>query len=67
MWRDLSISEQEWIATLPAVRTVLLALQQQVRLMGIRFTAYEKQLAAFREQVATPLARCLVRDGRRWQ
>ena len=53
MWRDLGISEQEWAATPQAVRTVLLALQQQVRLMGIRFTAYEKQLAVLREQVAT--------------
>lgn len=53
MWRDLGISEQEWAATPQAVRTTLLALQQQVRLMSIRFTAYEKQLAALREQVAT--------------
>jgi transposase len=35
------------------VRTALLALQQQVRLMGIRFAAYEKQLASLREQAAT--------------
>lgn len=34
------------------MRTVLLALQQQVRLTGIRFTAYEKQIAGLREQVA---------------
>jgi len=53
MWRDLGINEQEWDATPHAVRTVLLALQQQVRLMGIRFTTYEKQLATLREQVAT--------------
>lgn len=53
MWRDLGISEQEWAATPPAVRTALLSLHQQARLMGIRFTAYEKQLAALREQVAT--------------
>jgi transposase len=51
MWRDLGISERDWKATPPAVRSALLALQQQVRLMGIRFTAYEKQLAALREQV----------------
>ena len=50
MWRDLGISEQDWKATPPAVRSALLALQQQVRLMGIRFTAYEKQLADLREQ-----------------
>lgn len=53
MWRDLGITQQEWDATPPAVRTVLHALQQQVRLMGIRFSAYEKQLAGLREQVAT--------------
>jgi hypothetical protein len=50
MWRDLGISEQDWKATPLAVRTALLALQQQVRLMGIRFSAYEKQLASLREQ-----------------
>jgi transposase len=53
MWRDLGISEQDWQATPLAVRTALLALQQQVRLMGIRFSAYEKQLADLREQAAT--------------
>jgi transposase len=53
MWRDLGITEQEWAATPQAVRTVLLALQQQVRLMGIRFNAYEKQIASLREQVAS--------------
>ena len=53
MWRDLGISEQDWKATPLAVRTALLALQQQVRLMGIRFSAYEKQLAGLRGQVAT--------------
>src|SRR5215218_3507560 len=51
MWRDLGISEQDWKATPLAVRTALLSLQQQVRLMGIRFSAYEKQLASLREQV----------------
>ena len=53
MWRDLGITQHEWDATPQAVRTLLLALQQQVRLMGIRFTAYEKQLATLRDQVAT--------------
>jgi transposase len=51
MWRDLGISEQDWKATPLAVRTALLGLQQQVRLMSIRFAAYEKQLASLREQV----------------
>jgi transposase len=53
MWRDLGISEQDWKATPLAVRTALLALQQQVRLMGLRFTAYEKRIADLREQVST--------------
>lgn len=53
MWRDLGISEQDWAATPQAVRTALLALEQQVRLMGIRFSAYEKQLASLRDEVAT--------------
>ena len=52
MWRDLGITEQDWAATPLAVRTVVLALGQQVRLMSIRFTAYEKQIASLREQVA---------------
>src|SRR5215212_9010967 len=53
MWHDLGISEQDWAATPQAVRTALLALEQQLRLMGIRFTAYEKQLASLRDEVAT--------------
>ena len=52
MWRDLGLTKRDWDRTPHAVRTLLLALQQQVRLMGIRFTAYEKQLADLREQVA---------------
>jgi transposase len=51
MWRDLGISAQDWADTPLAVRTALLALRQQVRLMGIRFSAYEQQLAGLREQV----------------
>lgn len=52
MWRDLGITKRDWERTPQAVRTTLLALQQQVRMMGIRFTAYEKQLAELRQQVA---------------
>ena len=52
MWRDLGLTKRDWDRTPQAARTLLLALQQQVRLMGLRFTAYEKQLAALREQVA---------------
>jgi hypothetical protein len=53
MWRDPGITEQQWAAPPQAVRTLLLALQQQVRLMGIRFNADEKQIASLREQVAS--------------
>ena len=53
MWRDLGISEQDWADTPQTVRTALLALQQQVRLMGIRFSAYEQQLAALRDEAST--------------
>jgi transposase len=52
MWRDLGLTKRDWDRTPHAVRTLLLAQQQQQRLMSIRFTAYEKQLAALREQVA---------------
>jgi|SRR5215204_656065 len=51
MWHDLGISQQDWDATPLAVRSALLALQRQVRQMGIRFSAYEKQLASLREQL----------------
>ena len=53
MWRDLGISEQDWADTPQTVRTALLSLQQQVRLMGIRFAAYEQQLASLRVEVST--------------
>lgn len=53
MWRDLGITEQEWEQTPCSVRTALISLRQQVRLLEIRYSAYEKQLATLREQVAT--------------
>ena len=52
MWRDLGLTKRDWDRTPQVARTLLLALHHQVRLLGIRFTAYEKQLAALREQVA---------------
>ena len=52
MWRDLGITKRDWERTPPAVRTAVLPLQHQVRLMGIRFKAYEKQVADLRQQVA---------------
>jgi transposase len=53
MWRDLGITYQEWEQTPLSVRTALICLRQQVRLLEIRHSAYEKQLASLREQVAT--------------
>src|ERR1044071_1496013 len=53
MWRDLGISEHEWAATRQAGRTALHALQQQARVVGFCFPAYEKQLASLRNEVAT--------------
>lgn len=52
MWRDLGLTKRDWERTSQAVRTTLLAPQRQVRLMGLRFTAYEKQLAKMRQQIA---------------
>lgn len=52
MWRDLGLTKRDWERTPPAVRTAVLALEHQVRLMGIRFTAYEQQIADLRQQVA---------------
>ena len=46
MFTDLGISEADWNATPQSVKTVVVALQHQARLMEIRFTAYEKKLAA---------------------
>ena len=42
MWRDLGLTKRDWDRTPHAVRTLLPAQQQQLRLMSIRFTAYEK-------------------------
>ena len=50
MWRDLNITKQDWERTPAAVRTVLLSLQQQGRLLLIRCTAYENEIAALRQQ-----------------
>jgi transposase len=45
MDKDLGISEQDWNSTPQSVKTVVVALQHQARLLEIRFTAYEKRLA----------------------
>jgi hypothetical protein len=46
MFKDLGISEADWNSTPQSVKTALIALQHQARLLEIRFTAYEKKLAA---------------------
>jgi len=45
MFKDFGISEADWNATPQSVKTVVVALQHQARLLEIRFTAYEKRLA----------------------
>jgi transposase len=46
MHKDLGISEADWNATPQSVKTVVMALQHQARLLEIRFAAYDKKLAA---------------------
>lgn len=46
MFTDFGISEADWNSTPQSVKTVLIALQHQARLLEIRFSAYEKKLAA---------------------
>jgi len=46
MLKDFGISEADWLATPQSVKTVVVALQHQARLLEIRFTAYEQKLAA---------------------
>ena len=51
MWRELGLTKRDWDRTPQAVRSCLVALHHQVRLMNIRFTAYEQQIAHLKEQV----------------
>jgi transposase len=46
MFTDFGISEADWNSTPQSVKTALLALQHQARLLEIRFSAYEQKLAA---------------------
>ncbi len=46
MFTDLGISEADWNSTPQSVKTALVAVQHQARLLEIRFSAYEKKLAA---------------------
>jgi len=50
MWRDLGMIEQDWERTPPAVRSLLVSLKQQVRLLEIRCAAYERELMMLRQQ-----------------
>jgi hypothetical protein len=42
MYKVLGISEEDWNSTPQSVQAVVVALQQQARLLEIRFTAYER-------------------------
>jgi transposase len=46
MFKDLGISEEDWNSTPQSVKTALIALEHRARLLEIRFTAYDKKLAA---------------------
>ena len=52
MHKDLGISEEDWNSTPQSVKTVLVALQHQARLLEIRFIAYEQKLAALEAKEA---------------
>jgi hypothetical protein len=52
MYKDLGISEEDWGATPQSVKSALIALQHQARLLEIRFSAYEKKLAALEAKEA---------------
>jgi transposase len=45
MFTDFGISEEDWNSTPQSVKTALIALQHQARLLEIRFAVYEKKLA----------------------
>ncbi|MBA2731642.1 MAG: IS66 family transposase [Acidobacteria bacterium] len=46
MFTDFGISEADWNSTPQSVKTAVVALQHQARLLEVRFTAYEQKLAA---------------------
>jgi len=52
MFKDFGISEEDWNSTPQSVKTALIALQHQARLMEIRFAAYDKKLAALEAKEA---------------
>ncbi len=52
MFSQLGISTEDWERTPLAVQTVVISLQHQLRLLQIRHTGYERQLAAIGQQLA---------------
>jgi transposase-like protein len=52
MFTDLGISEADWNSTPQSVKSALIALLHQARLLEIRFSAYDKKLAALEAQDA---------------
>jgi hypothetical protein len=46
MFTDFGISEEDWDATPQSVKSALITLQHQARLLQIRFSAYDQKLAA---------------------
>jgi hypothetical protein len=52
MFTDLGISEADWDSTPQSVKTALIALRHQARLLEIRFSAYEQKLAALEAKEA---------------
>lgn len=52
MHRDFGISDEDWNATPQSVKTTLTALAHQLRLFRIRFSAYDKKLAALEAKEA---------------
>jgi transposase len=52
MFTDFGISEADWNSTPQSVKTALIALQHQARLLEIRFSAYEQKLAALEAKEA---------------
>ncbi len=51
MFGELGIIKEDWERTPLAVQTVVISLQHQLRLLQIRHTGYERQLAAMGEKL----------------
>ena len=62
MLSELGINSEDWELTPPAVQTVVLSLQHQLRLFQIRHTGYEQQLAALGEKNGAHCSHLVVMD-----